>query len=159
MKMELNILKRPVILSTQRLKISSMAEQDWPQFKRPQSDPELMKYIGPILDESELKQKFVDRIKPWQEDDSHWMTLKIMEEDTGEFAGSIGFRFIDITSKRAERGYLLLQSQQGKGIIVEAGQALLNYLFNKVDVQKIKAQCYLKNTASWKVILKPLSTQ
>lgn len=152
--MNLNLLKHPITLSTTRLNITSMTDEDWPLFRCLQSDPKLMKFIGPLLDESVLREKFINRIKPWEEDESHWLTLKIVEEQTNNPVGSIGFRLSDISNKRAEIGYLLLQNQQGKGFVVEAGLALLSYLFDEVAVEKIEAHCYLENTPSWKVMEK-----
>ncbi|WP_206484376.1 GNAT family N-acetyltransferase [Thalassotalea sp. G2M2-11] len=152
--MELNLIKHPITIETERLSLQSMNEDDLPFFYQLQSDESLMKYIGPILTKEAIKQKFAARIKPWDGDQTQWLTLKIIVKSSQNFAGTIGFRLIDIESERAEIGYLLTAEHQGKGYMVEAARAIINFLFHQVNVMKIEAHCCAINQASWQVMEK-----
>ena len=152
--MELEILKKPITLTTERLTISLMEAEDFSLFYRLQADEQLMRYIGPVLSREEIQEKFNHRIKPWDGDEQHWLTFKIIINQGQQFAGSIGFRLVDIESERAEIGYLLLTEHQGKGYMTEAAQCLVNFLFTRLKVMKIEAHCSTKNSASWQIMEK-----
>jgi len=153
--MNLNkITNENLSLTTLRLKMSLMTKADWPYFKLIQMDPELMQHIGPILSEIELKSKFEQRIRPWQENEAQWLTLIVKNKITNNFVGSIAFKLDSIAFERAEIGYLMLNKYQGLGYSIEAGAELINYLFNTVQLSKLIAHCSTINTASWKVMEK-----
>ncbi|WP_286232997.1 GNAT family N-acetyltransferase [Thalassotalea sediminis] len=152
--MNLTLLKQPILLESEQFIIQSMSQEDWPLFKQLQSDPDLMHFIGPILDPQALAAKFSQRISPWNEDENHWLTLKIVDKDSQENVGSIGFRLIDITQKRVEIGYLLLPKYQGCGIIPHVGALLLNFIFRQLYAHKVVAYCFAENIGSWKVMEK-----
>jgi len=138
--------------TTDRLTLRLMNESNWPEFQNIQSDTELMKYIGPILPLEELKAKFDDRIRKFNQEEKHWLTLAIYCKESNEFIGSVGFQIDSINDQRAEIGYLALPQYSGKGFITEASQALNQFLFDKIKVRKIVAHCTTENTASWKVM-------
>ncbi|GLX77268.1 N-acetyltransferase GCN5 [Thalassotalea insulae] len=152
--MKLSLLTTQLSFTTERLQIRLMQQDDFPLFNRLQSDKALMQYIGPILSPEELKAKFNTRIRPWDGEQDHWLTLKIITKNTNEFIGSVGFRIADIEAERAEIGYLLLQQYQGHGYMTEATRALVAFLFNQLEVAKIEAHCCADNNASWKVMEK-----
>jgi len=131
-----------------------MTEQDWPEFNILQSDEELMANIGPILTETEVRDKFNDRIKPFNNEAGHWITLIMRNKLTNEFVGSIGFKFQSIEDQRVEIGYLVIQKFNGQGYVTEAGKALMAFLLEQVSVRKIVANCITTNIGSWKVMEK-----
>ncbi len=141
-------------LSTERLQLSLMTNQDFNNFAALQSEPSMMKYIGPVLSEDELKAKFDDRIKPFQQDEGHWLTLNMHDKKSNRFVGSIGFKFCSIDNQRAELGYLVLPTFAGLGYTTEAAATIIEFLFEQVNVRKIVAQCTTVNIGSWKVMEK-----
>ncbi len=152
--MKTNLLTSALSLISEHLQITLMTADDFPLFNRLQSDKDLMQYIGPILPPEAIKAKFDERTRPWDGDQAHWLTFKILTKTSNDFIGSIGFRLIDIEAERAEIGYLLLQEHQGHGYMVEAAKALVDFLFDQLEVAKIEAHCYAENIASWKVMEK-----
>ena len=141
-------------LITDSLKISLMTAEDWSAFLSLQSDEELMKKIGPVLPENEIRTKFEDRIRSWKNEEEHWITLIINDKETNKFIGSIGFKFQSIDHQRVEIGYLVLQEFNGQGYITEAGKAITSFLLEQVKVRKIVAYCEPTNIGSWKVMEK-----
>jgi RimJ/RimL family protein N-acetyltransferase len=113
-----------------------------------------MKDIGVVLSEQEIINKFNERTRTWIKDEGHWLTLAIHCNSTNAFIGSIGFNIKSISCQSAEIGYLVLSQFQGKGYITEAGEALIDFLFNQVKVRKIIAYCTTRNTSSWRVMEK-----
>jgi len=141
-------------ISTERLTLSLMTLNDLSNFSLLQSDVELMKYIGPVLSEDDVKAKFLDRIKPFNNEEGHWITLNIHDKVSNDFVGSIGFKLDSIIEQRFEIGYLVLKEFGGKGYVTEASHAIIEFLQNKVIVKKIVAHCTTVNIASWKVMEK-----
>ena len=139
-------------ISTDRLILSLMTLTDLSNFSLLQTDIELMKYIGPILSGEDIKTKFLDRIKPFNQEEGHWLTLNIHDKETNAFVGSIGFKLDSIIEQRFEVGYLVLKQFGGKGYITEAGHAIVDFLLNKVMVKKVVAYCTTVNIGSWKVM-------
>jgi RimJ/RimL family protein N-acetyltransferase len=148
------ITQENLTVLTERLALSLMTITDLNNFSLLQTDVELMKYIGPILSDEEIKTKFLDRIKPFNEEEGHWITLNIHENISNEFIGSVGFKLDNIIDQRFEIGYLILKQFAGKGYITEAAHAVVEFLKNKVAVKKIVAHCTTDNIGSWKVMEK-----
>ena len=152
--MDLTTLRpRNLSFRTERLSIRVMNKHDYPSFSALQSDPQLMAYIGEVLEPEALKAKFEARAKCFN-DHSQWFTLLIFERATSAFCGSVGFLLQDIANQKAEIGYVLLNEYHGKGMITEAAQPMIDFLFNTLKVKKITAHCAVENTASWKVMEK-----
>ena len=158
--MDLSVLTpKNLTITTKRLSIYPMLSEHKEEFKQLQCDENLMAFIGPILDENALSDKFNQRISCF-EDNQQWFTLLINERkdssdvSPSKFIGSVGFRLVDIECQRVEIGYLALSASQGKGCITEAGDALIHFLKEKLKVKKIVANCAVENIASWKVMEK-----
>jgi len=141
-------------LSTDRLSITLMNESHWPDFQRIQADNGIMKYIGPILPFDELKAKFLDRIRPFAQEENHWLTLAIHHKLTRKFIGSVGFKIDSINDQRIEIGYLVLPEFSGKGYTTEACNVLNQFIFKNIKARKVVAHCATVNTGSWKVMEK-----
>ncbi|NRD73462.1 GNAT family N-acetyltransferase [Shewanella sp. VB17] len=137
---------------TKRLTLSLMTVTDLNHFSLLQTDVELMKYIGPILSDEEINNKFLDRIKPFDGKEGHWIALNIHENNSNNFMGTIGFKLDSITDQRFEIGYLILKQFGRRGYVTEAGHAIVNFLLNNVGVKKIVAHCATDNIGSWKVM-------
>lgn len=78
------------------------------------------------------------------------ITLK----DSGEFVGTIDFVNLDRTACIAEIGYALSDKHWGKGIASEATQALIDYGFNQLNLERICARCFAENIGSERVMQK-----
>ena len=148
------ITKEDLSLSTARLKISLMTNDDRANFKLLQTDIELMEFIGSIPSEKELKEKFEQRIDPWEKNEFQWQSLIVKDKITNTFIGSISFKLDSIEFERAEMGYMMLKEHHGKGYTTEACTALITCLFDILQVRKIISRCKVENIGSWKVMEK-----
>ena len=109
-------------------------------------------HTNSFYDRRYIKTKFLDRIKPFNQEEGHWLTLNIHDKETNAFVGSIGFKLDSIIEQRFEVGYLVLKQFGGKGYITEAGHAIVDFLLNQVMVKKVVAYCTTVNIGSWKVM-------
>lgn len=68
-----------------------------------------------------------------------------------KFAGIIGFKDTDKINKKTEIGYWLSEPFQKKGIITESLKKLMDYVFKKMDINRIQIKCATGNIQSSKI--------
>lgn len=66
----------------------------------------------------------------------------------GILVGSIGFHHIDWNNKQTSIGYYLGQGFAGKGIMTRSVQALVNYAFFELQLNRIEIRCGVANKRS-----------
>lgn len=66
----------------------------------------------------------------------------------GEWVGSCGFHYIKMEHKKAEIGYWLGKEFEGNGIVTRCVNALLEYGFNTLNLNRIVIRAGVKNTKS-----------
>jgi ribosomal-protein-serine acetyltransferase len=66
----------------------------------------------------------------------------------GQLVGSIGMHFIDWRNKQTSVGYYLAEQAQGKGIMLRSVQAVLNYGFYDLGLNRIEIRCGEHNLKS-----------
>ena len=69
----------------------------------------------------------------------------------GNIVGVVGYNKIDTSLKKAELGYWLSSSKQGRGIVTRASRYLIDYAFAKLDVERVQIAAAAENTASRKI--------
>lgn len=75
-------------------------------------------------------------------------------KNTGDVIGSIGIVNIDEENLSCEIGYCLSKKYWRLGIISEALEAVIAYLFSQVNFNRIVAKHHIDNIASGKVMMK-----
>ena len=73
--------------------------------------------------------------------------------ETGKVVGTIGFMWIQQENRSAEVGYSLSRRYWNQGIMSEALQAVVEFGFTKLNLNRIEAQHECDNPASGKVML------
>jgi RimJ/RimL family protein N-acetyltransferase len=68
--------------------------------------------------------------------------------------GQVYLNAPDLVNERAEIGYMLLRSLWGQGLATEATQAVIDWSFQTLNLNKIFATCDIRNTGSWRVMEK-----
>ncbi len=112
-----------------------------------------------------IAQNLTDRYPyPYTEDDAKTYINSVIKDDAdiilaievnGEAIGSIGIMpQSDIYCKNAELGYWLSEPYWNKGIASKAAEWIINFAFNKYDINRIYATVFGTNLASQKVLLK-----
>ncbi len=72
----------------------------------------------------------------------------------GKLIGTIDYVSWKPFHHRAEIGYVLSPDYWGQGIMTEAGNRVLAFGFEKMDLVRIYARCIVENTASARVMEK-----
>ena len=66
----------------------------------------------------------------------------------GRLVGSIGFVLFNWASKRTEIGYWIAKDFEGRGIITKSCRELINYAFEKLEMNRIEIRCATENVRS-----------
>lgn len=66
----------------------------------------------------------------------------------GILAGAAGIHQIDWASRQMSIGYYLAEGFQGKGIMTRTVQAMINYAFNDLRLNRIEIRCGIRNHKS-----------
>ena len=111
-----------------------------------------MKYVCEPLSIEETKERFEERIQPWNEKSDQWLCFAIEEICSGRKLGSIGLKITNHQAKIAEVGYLLKTEAHGKGIASEALKLVKSLAFTTINLNKLVATCSSNNIGSYKVL-------
>ncbi|UQD56847.1 GNAT family N-acetyltransferase [Flavobacterium sp. K5-23] len=141
-------------IETERLLLRRVDKKDVNEIFELRSNIETMKYIPrPIVKSIEEALEHIANIdeKIKANEGINWaITLK---NDT-RLIGIIGHYRIKPEHFRAEIGYMLLPEYNGKGIVTEAVNEVVNYGFNTMNLHSIEAIISPDNLASEKVLQK-----
>ncbi len=81
-------------------------------------------------------------------------TWAIVIKSSGAVVGSIGTVGHNNQDKHCELGYCISKALWGKGYMTEALKCMIDFLFDKVDFNRLEAIHYVENVSSGKVMLK-----
>ena len=123
-------------------------------FKNWASDPKVTKYLS--WEAHENIKKSEDIINMWisNYDDNTVYNWAIELKEANEVIGNIAVVSLDENNKSCEIGYCIGSSYWNKGIMTEAFQKVIEYLFKEVCINRISAKHYVENIASGKVMEK-----
>lgn len=66
----------------------------------------------------------------------------------GRFIGTIGFHDLDLKNKHAAIGYWIDQEYEGRGVITRCCRALIDYLFDSMELNRVQINCAVENRRS-----------
>ena len=151
--LELNFDPFPT-LTTERLVLRRMSENDANEMFFLRSDKEVMKYIdrepAQSVDDAKAFIQMIDTLLDKNESINWAITVK----EYPWLVGNICLWNVRKEHFRAELGYVLHPSWQGKGIMHEALKAVLEYGFNSMKLHSVDANINPANIASQKVLEK-----
>jgi RimJ/RimL family protein N-acetyltransferase len=136
-------------LHTRRLVIRPFAESDVDSLHARRNDPTVARWQNWTLPYSrERAEKMVSDVMAMDgpATDEWWMATIALAE-TGEVIGDLA---VNLTwdSRCSEIGYTLAPAHWGKGYAVEAGSAIVEYLFETVGVTRVAGTLHPENIAS-----------
>jgi len=139
-------------LSTERLKLRQVVTSDVSDIFWLRSDERVMKFLDrPMLktieDSRQLIKTITDGIN-----NNEAITWAINQKNDPKLIGTIGFWRIMKEHFRAEIGYLLHPDFQGKGIMHEALEEVLDYGFRTLKLHSIEANVNPNNLISIKLL-------
>lgn len=149
--LEVNFTPFPT-LTTDRLILREAKMEDAPEVFFLRSDADVIKYIdrSPAQSLEEAKH-FIQMVKDSQANNTG-ISWNITLKGDDKMIGNIALWRIDKENFRAELGYVLHPSQQGKGIMNEALLAVADYGFNNMRLHSIEANINPGNMASQRLL-------
>ncbi|AOE38674.1 MULTISPECIES: GNAT family N-acetyltransferase [Pantoea] len=140
-------------LVTARLTLSKLQPEDWQLFRAVHEDRDTMTWVSEVPDEADIRQRFTERLAPWQASSFHMLCLVARRRDNGEPIGLFGCSPEWEPYRQAEVGYMLLHRHCGQGYGSEALAALCQFLL-EADFHKLKAMVIEGNWASRRILEK-----
>lgn len=139
-------------LYTERLVLRRVTKADVSDFFRLRSDNRVMQYIGrPVTRNIDDAMQLVNVIDDLLEK-SNGITWAISSKGEKTLIGTIGLWRIIKEHYRAEIGYLLDPLHQGKGLMQEAMETVLEFGFKKMQLHSIEANVSPDNNASIRLL-------
>ncbi|EGD52418.1 GCN5-related N-acetyltransferase [Thermoanaerobacter ethanolicus JW 200] len=142
------------ILETPRLILKKISLEDAEDMFEYARDPEVTKYVSWEYHKSiEDSVKFINLLlsKYANSEPSDWgLYLK----ENGKLIGTCGYVFIDEKNMTGEIGYVLGKKYWNKGFMTEAVKKVIEFGFEKLNLNRIQARCKVENIPSERVMQK-----
>ena len=147
-----------IFIETERLILRELVAEDIHGMFALDSDPEVMKYIL-VEPHTKIEQSVavIEMVRKQYEENGigRWA---VVLKDTNEFIGWGGLKLVKTKinghTDFYDLGYRLLRKHWGKGYATEISIAMLDYGFNKMNLQDICAYALQEHTNSRKVLEK-----
>ncbi|MCC8359744.1 GNAT family N-acetyltransferase [Salinimicrobium sediminilitoris] len=140
-------------LTTSRLNLRQITEDDLQNIYNGLSHPKVIKYYG--VNYSTLEETW-EQLEWYAElERTHsgiWWAIISTEDE--EFCGAIGFNNLSREHKKAELGFWLLPKYWGRGYVQESMEVVLDHGFGKLDLHRIEAFVETENISSQKALEK-----
>lgn len=136
------------VIETERLRLRMLTDKDVPGIFEIFSDPEVMRYWS-----SEPMTRVDDAAQLLGEIRSGFNSRTLFEwgvaqREDDAVIGTCTLFHIDLRNRRAEIGYALRSSHWGRGLMVEAVGALINFAFDTLVLHRLEADVDPGNAAS-----------
>ena len=140
----------PITLQTDRLLLRPFLDTDVDAVFAYAKDPEWGKFLPvPKPYEFQHAEQFIERCISTSFEKQP--ILAIVHKN--DVIGGVNCR-INQTDLIAELGYSLRRDFWGQGLVVEAVEAILHWLFKNVGLEKVYAEADIENSQSWRVMEK-----
>jgi [ribosomal protein S5]-alanine N-acetyltransferase len=138
----------PITLTTGRLVLRFVREDDADAIYRLFSDPQALQYwsFAPWTDHAEAEDNVRDTLAAYA--DGSVLTFAITLAATGEMIGKCRLSKFSEQNRRCEIGYILERAHWGQGYAKEALAALIGHAFGPLDLLRIEADVDPRNHAS-----------
>lgn len=141
-------------LETERLILRQIDSKDVDQLYKLLSDEEVARfdYFYPVTSTNQVL-KFIERYDAEREEGEE-VTWGIVLKENNKLIGTCCLGSFDEGAKRSELGYAIVRSEWGKGYGTEAVRAMVQFGFDKIELNRIEATITPGNDASVKVLEK-----
>ena len=141
-------------LKTKRLTLRRLMINDEQEIFILRSDSEINKYLDrQISDTIDDVRNFINKINENViKNDSLYWAITLSKKNI--LVGTICLLSFSDETDKCEIGYELLTNFQGQGIMKEAVETVIDYAFNTIKVQEIKASFHRDNQSSIKLLEK-----
>ena len=142
-------------LTTERLVLRELEEDDWPAVLAYQSDPRYLRYYAWEGRTEEDVREFVRMLAGLKREEPRTkFQFAITLRADGRLIGNAGVRKRSPKAREADIGYELDPRHWGRGYATEAARAVLWFGFEELGVHRIWANCVADNVGSAHVLEK-----
>jgi ribosomal-protein-alanine N-acetyltransferase len=142
------------VIETERLVLRKPTYDDVQPLYDMSQDEEVMLYYGkePYTEEAQARKEVDWFLKIWKEGTgTRWIIALKGGED---FIGEIGYYEYEKKHRKAEIGYKLAKEHWRKGYMSEAMVAILDYMYNNLELNRVQALVDPRNPASFLLLEK-----
>jgi len=153
MKIE-NIFKELPTLYTKSLMLRKITLEDAQDIFEYSKDPEVTRFVTwephkSIDDSINFLKSVIQRYE--NNEPSDW---GIIYKENNKFIGTCGYVLWVPVHSLAETAYALSREYWGKGLVTEAVKEIIKHGFEKMNLNRIYARCFVENIGSQKVLEK-----
>jgi len=140
------------VLTTERLRLRPLAAEDEAALFEIFSDPEVMRYWSSTPWESRSDAaKYIERIRRhFGTGDLYQWGVARREDDRVIGTGTLAH--VDAQNRRAEIGFALRRDHWGRGWMLEATTALVDFAFGELRLHRLEADVDPRNEASLRLL-------
>lgn len=143
---------KPIIIETQRLKLTGYSPQDIAYIFENFSKDEVMKMLGHHSEEDYQKEEYKHK-NGYASYNRDFILFLLTEKRTNVIIGRCGLHNWNKEHSRAEIGYNISDENfKRKGLMTEAVSAIIDYGFNQLNLHRIEALVGSNNVSSLKII-------
>jgi [ribosomal protein S5]-alanine N-acetyltransferase len=142
-------------IETERLLLRKLRLEDEHDLYEYTSNEEVAKYVAWNKHEKlEQATNYIKRVMSEYEDGDNPYVWAIEYKENGKMIGSIEFSLYSPKNRWCELDSDMNPLYWNKGLNTEALNAVIEYCFNTLNLNKVQARCYGKNIGSSKVLKK-----
>ena len=141
-------------IETTRLQLKGLSPNDMKYIFNNLAKPEIKKILGHRSEEDYLKEETKHK-NGYSSYNRSFILFLLTDKESGQIIGRCGLHNWNIEHKRAEIGYVMGDEHfKRKGLMTEAVNAILEYGFNVMKLNRIEALVGIENVASLKLMKK-----
>jgi RimJ/RimL family protein N-acetyltransferase len=139
-------------LVTERLVLRRSRPEDAEQISAYRSDPNVKRYQGwDRTDADGIREEIEEMAGRAPGEAGGWVQFTVEERDGGRLVGDVGINAADGEPAVAKIGYTIAPSFQGRGYATEAVRALVDYAFDVLGAERVRAFAAAENGPSVRV--------
>ena len=139
-------------LVTERLVLRRSRPEDAEPISAYRSDPNVNRYQGwDRTDPEGIRAEIVEMESRAPGGAGGWVQFTVEERDRGRLVGDVGISAVDSEPSVAKIGYTIAPAFQGRGYATEAVRALVDYAFETLGAERIRAFAAAENIPSLRV--------
>ena len=139
-------------IETRRLILKGISPDDMKYIFENLTKPEIKKILGHRSEEDYRKEE-IKHIKGYSSYNRSFMLFLLIDKESNSIIGRCGLHNWNKEHKRAEIGYIMEDERfKGKGLMTEAINAIIDYGFNKLNLNRIEALVGIGNVPSLRLM-------
>lgn len=142
------------ILTTERVTLRRLSIDDYQAIFDLRSDPEINKFLDrQLCRTTEEAKNFINKVNEnIEKGGTYYWAISLTE--TKQLVGTICLFDFSSEKNSCEIGYELMTEFQGYGIMYEAAQKVIDFVFHTLELKKILAVTHYENQNSTNLLLK-----